>query len=86
MWFSAEVASRKFKFTACGLFQINYELLFTVKKSINTRISLNLNFFTGRWFICHKYGNSRPGSSCGSSTASGKLAAKLVRHYLNVKY
>jgi len=30
MWFEAEDSTRKFKFSALGLFAINYELLFAV--------------------------------------------------------
>jgi len=40
MWFASEVALRKFKFSARGLFPINYELLFTVTKINLTYLKL----------------------------------------------
>ncbi|CAB3371391.1 Hypothetical predicted protein [Cloeon dipterum] len=40
LWFASEVSSRKVKFTACGLFPINYELLFAAAGSCATNMAI----------------------------------------------
>jgi len=50
MWFEAEVARRNFKFSALGLFAVNYELLFAVifnyEQKLRSITKFNSNIFS----------------------------------------